>query len=147
MPAAHGGASKKYWLMDHDAAAIFENPPEKDTWYEVFHAYDVRLIWCVVLQSNQETNSHNLEVRWTIDGNVYLDQFSAGNNVAYYIFRNYNPSLGGTLGLEADDEPKNAAFYVDKRGLDFKVEVRDTDANDTNQILQASCVYETLEET
>ena len=137
----------KEWLQDHDTAEVNEAPPVQNTWYEVFHDQDVRLLLCRVRQSNTEVAAKDVEVRWTIDGNVYLVSASLDDTSTYWVFREETPSTGGTAGLATDSSRKNATYYVDKRGLDFKVEVRMTSVPGTNQTLLCQCVYETLEVT
>jgi len=144
VPRASG---QKFWLQDHDTDVVSEAPPVQNTWYEVFNAQDVRLIWCVITQSNGETVVKDIEVRWTIDGNVYFISTSLDNNTANWIFRTRAPSTGGTAGLGATDSTVNASSFVDKRGLSFKVDVRITSVPGTNQTLLCECVRETLELT
>lgn len=146
MPRANVGDVKR-WLQDHDTDMVSETPPVQNTWYEVFHAEDVRLLWCDIIQTNDEAAAKDLEVRWTIDGNVYFDDVSLANGTYGYVFRGVTPSTGGTKGLTIGVGIFNAAYYIDKRGLDFKVEVRITSVPGTNQLLQGRCVRETLEIT
>jgi len=140
-------ADIKRWLQDHDTDFLNQTPVVQNTWYEVFHAQDVRLLYCVVNQINDETLVKLVEVRWTIDGNVYLIAYNNDNNTLRWINRDHAPSTGGTDGLDGGATARNAAMYVDKRGLDFKVEIRMTGVPGTNQILQCWCVRETLEVT
>lgn len=137
----------KEWLQDHDSDRVSEVPPVQNTWYEFFDAEDVRLLWCAVKQNNDESAAKDLEVRWTIDGNVYFVSWAADHNTLYYIYRNYLHSAGGTSGLAADTTIRNGAYYVDKRGLVFKAEVRLTGVPGTNQALYGWVVRETLEVT
>lgn len=146
MPDAHS-RHVKYWLQDHDTDESNQAPPVQNTWYEIFHAQDVRLIWCRIIQTNDETAVKDVEVRWTIDGNVYLVSESMANNAPYYIYRTHEPSAVGTAGLTAGTTVENAALDVDKRGLDFKVEMRITSALGTNQTLNGRCIRETFVET
>ena len=133
--------------MDHDTDVVDESPPVQNTWYEVFDAEDVRLIWCEIYQTNTENAAKDIEVRWTIDGTVYFISMSLPDITSWFVYRNWIPSTGGTAGLGALAELLNAAYYVDKRGLSFKVEVRMTSVPGTAQLLQCRCVRETLEET
>ena len=133
------------WLCDHDTDVVDESPPVQNTWYEVFHAQDVRLIWCIIYQVHDEAGVKDLEVRWTIDGTVYLLQTPVADSTFRGVYRNYIPSTGGTLGLAEGVATLNAALNIDKRGLDFKVEARITSVLGTNQILRCYCVRETLE--
>jgi len=144
VPKAFG---QKYHYLDHDSDVVDRAPPVQNQWYTVFDAEDVRLLTCVVYQKNDETLAKTIQVRWTIDGNVYLTSFSASDNTYYYIYRFYAPSTGGTGGLYYSTPPLDAARYDDKRGHNFKVEVRITSALGTNQILRCYCVRETLELT
>ena len=144
MPKASG---MKFHYLDHDTDVQSLAPPVQNTWYEVFHAYDVRLLWCTVTQANDETAAKDIEVRWTIDGNVYLGIGNCASASPYYVFRRLLPSAGGTAGLIILAGTQNAAYGVDKRGQDFKVEVRITSALGTNQTLICRCVRETLELT
>lgn len=118
-------------------------PPIQNTWYTMFHDFNVRLIWCTLIQINDETAQHQVEIRWTIDGNVYDLSFLANNNTVYYIYRDPTPSSGGTAGLLQTTSTQNAAFFVDKRGLDFLIEMRLTDVPGTNQAIYAGATYET----
>jgi len=144
VPKASG---MKFHYLDHDTDAVVMTPPVQNTWYEVFHDYDVRLLWCVVSQSNTEAAAKDIEARWTIDGNVYFKLQAAASGTGYRIFRSFELSAGGTNGLTFDTVNYNAGRFVDKRGHDFKVEIRITSALGTNQILTAYCVRETLELT
>lgn len=146
MPEA-SGRHVKYHYRDHDTDLVNEAPPVQNTWYEVFHAQDVRLIWCMVQQDNDEVAAKDIQVRWTIDGTVYFRPLSILSGTVFTVFRNWNGSTGGTDGLEAEQGRKNAGYYVDKRGLDFKVEIRMTAVPGTNQVLICRCVRETLETT
>ena len=146
MPRASEACPKR-WLKDYDSDVVDETPPVQNTWYEVFHAEDVRLIWCVVIQDNDETDAKDVEVRWTIDGNVYFRSYNLANVTLIYLIKDYAGSVGGTGGLGVNTDPTNAGHYVDKRGLDFKVEIRMTDVPGTNQRLRCWCVRETLEIT
>ena len=137
----------KEWLQDHDSDIVDETPPVQNTWYEVFHAQDVRLLWCCVNQNNDELAAKDVEVRWTIDGNVYLTSDALDDLTNYFYYRYIFPSLGGTQGLKTQTPEINVARYLDKRGLDFKVEVRMTSVPGTNQRLRCWCVRETLEVT
>ena len=137
----------KEWLQDHDTDQVFEIPPIQNTWYEVFHAQDVRLLWCTLYQSNTENAAKDIEVRWTIDGNVYFVSVSLADATRNWVYRTYDISAGGTAGLVSVVPTQNAAFYTDKRGLSFKVEVRMTSLPGTAQQLQCRCVRETLEVT
>jgi len=149
MPRAGGNIAEqiKYAYQDHDTDAISEVPPVQNTWYEVFHAEDVRLLWCWLNQTNDENAAKDIEVRWTIDGNVYLGSALVDDAASYYVFRDHNASAGGTAGIIISNTLYNAGTRIDKRGLDFKVEIRITGALGTNQSLQCRCVRETLEET
>jgi hypothetical protein len=141
------GANVKYAYLDHDTDVVNEAPPVLNQWYTVFDAYDVRLLWCYIYQSNDEAAAKDIEVKWTIDGNVYFKTTALPNATNYYIYRNWSPSAVGTAGLSGDVNLYNATRFVDKRGQHFKVEVRITSALGTNQVLTCLCVRETLEPT
>jgi len=145
MPAASGSGARTAW-MDHDGVMLAQDDPVQNQWYPVIHDYNVRLIWCVVMQSNDEAAAKHLEITWTIDGNVYFftDDFVSGT--MYYIYKDRLPSVGGTSGLQWSTTILNAAHYVDKRGLDFAIDARIIDVGGTNQLLGAFAVYETLED-
>ena len=70
-----------------------------------------------------------------------------GSNSTSYVYRYEYGSFGGTDGLEIGNAVFNAAHYVDKRGHDFKIEIRMTSAPGTNEVIDAYAVYETLEQT
>jgi len=137
----------KEWLRDHDTAAVYETPPAQNEWYEVFHDQDVRLLLCEIRQTNTENDAKDIEIRWTIDGNVYFLSTSLDDATPGYIYRAAPPSAGGTSGLATSGILYSGAYRVDKRGLDFKVEVRITSLPGTAQTLRCWCVYETLEVT
>ena len=75
--AGKGGAQP---YKDHDTTLNVIQPPIQNTWYTMFHDFNVRLIWCTLIQINDETAQHQVEIRWTIDGNVYDLSFLANNN-------------------------------------------------------------------
>jgi len=135
---------KTVWLEDRDTDFLSVSPPVLNQWYTVFDSHDVRLLWCAIFQSNTEVAAKHIEVRWTIDGNVYFVDDNLGSGAYDYIFRSFAPSAGGTDGLWFNTTYVNAARYVDKRGINFKVEVRITSALGTNQVLRCWCVRENL---
>ena len=137
----------KEWLQDHDTDVVDEAPPVQNTWYEVFHAEDVRLLYCAIRQDNTEEDAKDVEIRWTLDDNVYFDTVPLAHGTWEFTYRDQNPSSGGTLGLTTTATMYNAARNIDKRGLDFKVEVRMTSVPGTAQRLRCYCVRETLEVT
>lgn len=146
MPRAQQG-EVHYHYQDHDTDLVSEIPPVQNTWYECFDAEDVRLLWCVLRQNNDETVNKDIEVRWTIDGNVYLRSVSCAHNSHYYIYRAFQDSTDATGGLSFDTTIRNTAYTVDKRGKTFKVEVRITSVLGTNQALRMWCVRETETQT
>ena len=146
MPIAHQG-EVKYHYRDHDTDRVSEAPPVQNQWYTVFDAEDVRLLWCRTTQTNDETAAKDVEVRWTIDGNVYLSTTSMDDNTDYFTYRVAGPSAVGTAGLNSATPARHGTDKIDKRGLSFKVEVRITSVPGTNQTLVCDCVRETLEET
>lgn len=146
MPRADGRAIK-YAYEDHDAYVVEETPPIQNQWYTVFDEEDVRHLWCRVYQTNDGAAAKNIEVKWTIDGHVYFGSASVPNDSARWIYRNYLPSAGGTQGLSFNGNAFMAAYYTDKRGHSYKVEVRITSALGVNQLMYCECVIETLEET
>ena len=149
MPRAGGNIAEqvKYAYQDHDTDLISELPPVQNTWYEVFHAQDVRLLYCVIEQTNTDTVAKDVEVRWTIDGNVYFLLRNLPNATLEWVYRDRLESLLGTQGLDNSATELNAVWHSDKRGLDFKVEIRMISVPGTNQTLGCWCVRETLEET
>jgi len=146
MPEAHS-RHVKYSYQDHDTDTVNQAPPILNTWYTLFDDEDVRLLIHEVKQSNDELAAKTIEVRWTIDGNVYFTSASLDNNTEYYVWRTFFASAGGTAGLVISTTYYNACRYTCKRGQSFKVEVRITSALGTNQILISRAIRETLEET
>lgn len=142
-----GRPIQKYAYLDHDTDIVNLAPPVLNQWYEVFHAYDVRLLWCLLYQTNGEAAAKNIEIRWTIDGTVYFNVSALTSGTGYYVYRDYTENFGGTVGLVTTANIVNAAYYVDKRGQDFKVEVRITSALGSAQAFSCRCVRETLEVT
>lgn len=144
MPSAFG---QKFHYDDHDTDQQDLTPPVLNQWYEVFHAYDVRHLWFLILQTNDETVAKTVEVRWTIDGQVYFVASAINNNANYWGFRNDAPSGAGTAGLSLTTSQVLACWTTDKRGKDYKVEIRITSPLGTNQRLYCNCVRETLDLT
>jgi len=149
MPVAGGHieAGNKYHYQDHDSDVAQVTPPVQNTWYTVIDRDDVRLLWCTISQINDEAAAKDVEVRWTIDGTVYFEAVSLPNITTTFVYRSFQRSNAGVQGLLTTIEPVNAAYYVDKRGHDFKVEVRMTSVPGTNQVLFGIAVPETLEVT
>ena len=147
---AGGGAPQpttKFMYKDHEAAQRICFPPTSMVNYEVFHAEDVRLIWCTVMQSNDENASKVLVITWTIDGNTYTTSFDALSGTTYYIYRHPDVETSGSALQTVPTTLTNAAYYVDKRGQDFKVEVMFADAVGTMQMVICTCAYQTLDVT
>jgi len=144
VPKAFGA---KYHYRDHDSIRVIVAPPIQNQWYTVLDAHDVRLLWCVTYQNNDDLAAKDIEVRWTIDGNVYLGTVSLPNITYRYWFRYWPLSAGGTGGLLSTLGDINPAYYVDKRGIDFKIEFRMTSVPGTNQSMRIIVTYETLELT
>ena len=149
MPRAGGSiaAQTKYHYQDHDTDEVDMTPPVQNTWYEVCDEDDVRLIWCAVYQTNTEVAAKDVEVRWTIDGQVYLGMISLPDSDQSYVYRTEYPSAGGTAGLFIFTDRVNAAWGVDKRGHRFKVEVRMTSVPGAAQRLRCLVVLENNVET
>lgn len=146
MPTAHAGETK-YAYRDHETDQVWEVPPIQNQWYTVFDAEDVRLLWCFIWQTNDEVAEKIVEVKWTIDGNVYVRSKLIADTTDIYVYRAHASGALGTDGLEITAAIANAGFYVDKRGHSFKVEVMMVDPPGTNQQLLCDCVRETLEQT
>jgi hypothetical protein len=146
MPFACAGKTKYAW-MDNDTAEVYEAPPILNQWYTVVEDDDLRLLVFAMFQTNEENAAKDLEVRWTLDGNIYLLQANEDAGLVVYVSRNIEPSGSGSE-LSTSVQWKNAMNqYLDKRCLHGKLEIRITSALGTNQILNAKCVYETLEAT
>lgn len=146
MPAA-SGAHKKYAWMDHDPAFIDIDPPVQNTWYEVYHNYDVRQILMSVKYKDDEEDGATVEVKWTCDGNIYTIEIELDNNYQLYVYKNKYSVLDIEDTLSSVDWGPSALFYQDKRALEFKVEIRVTSVVGTNAHLYGYALYETLEET
>ena len=149
MPRAGGSIAEqvKYHYQDHDTDEVLETPPVQNTWYPVMDREDVRLLACTIYQKNDEAVAKLVEVRWTVDGTVYFTSFALLDDTNYWVWRSHGPSAGGTAGITTGVAQYAAAYYVDKRGQSFKVEIRMTAVPGTNQILRGRCVPETLEAT
>jgi hypothetical protein len=149
MPQASSApaTSAKYWLKDHDTAYLNEVAPIKNQWYTVLQAQDVRILTFAFMETDLLAQGCEIEVRWTLDGNIYLysSDFSSGTQI--YISRTKYPSIVG--GLAASTGVKVLAMLntIDKRALDAKLEVRIISDTLPTDILNAWCVYETLEVT
>lgn len=138
-----GQLYNQYHYLDNDTDNETLAPPVLNAWNEVFDALDVALLYCSIYQQNDESAAKNIEVRWTIDGNVYLVSVAANHATNYYIFRNAVPSGVGTAGLQADTNMRMSAFDAPKHGQSFKVEFRITSAPGTNEAMICYCVKET----
>ena len=150
MPHFGEWPGKDYFKMswrDHDSDVVDESPPILNEWYPVFDREDVRLLFCDIFQTNTETAAKDVEVRWTIDGNIYFVSVSLANGTHQYVHRVPQPSLAGTGGLGTAAGVVNAGYHADKRGQSFKVEIRITSPLGTAQRLVCWCVPETLEQT
>lgn len=137
---------RKYHYQDHDSDRIAPTPPVLNTWYELFDAEDVRLLFHHIIQTNDEAVAKTCEMRWTIDGNVYLRSQNLNSGQDYFIYRTEAISTAGAP-IYASTSTVNAGYNTCKRGLSFKVEVRITAALGTNQTLISQTVRETLVET
>ena len=137
MPVAGGSIVqfRRYGYEDQDAYRVEEMPPIQNTWYTGFNEECVRHILAVIRQRNDESAAKVVEVKWTIDGNVYFISVSLDHDTPTWIYRNRYQSSGGTAGLGSSATIVNAAHYVDKRGLAYKTEVRMVSALGTNQSL------------
>jgi hypothetical protein len=147
MPAAHAGAAKKYAYLDHDPPHLVQVPPVINTWYQLYHDYDVRQLLMSALYRDDEETGATIEVRWTCDGNIYVSSVDADDQIQYYIYKTKYNSVE-IQPLNDDFGPGGyKGLYRDKRAQDFKVEVRVTTAVGTNARLEAWALYETLEVT
>ena len=146
MPQA-SGASLKYAWMDHPPAFIAQPDPDQNQWYEIYHDYDVRQILMDVCYYDDEMTGADIEIRWTIDGNVYLGAIEADDLLQYYVYKNKYGVDGPTQLDTTRFTDTGVPLYHDKRGLDFRVEARITTAHGTNSVLLCHAVYETLEVT
>lgn len=138
---------EKYHYYDHDTDLVNETPPIQNTRYEAFDAEDVRLLFCVAQQINDEAAAKTIEVRWIIDGNTYVEVITAASGTVYYIYRHPLQGAGAASGLSNTTTANNAGFQTDKRGHSFMVDVAITAVVGTNQILNLWCTRETLELT
>jgi len=148
MPAASGaGGGKKYSWMDHDPAYL-EQHPAQNTWYTVLEDEDFRGKIFAVMQYNDDMDNMTLEVRWTLDGNVYLRSMTIPYNTQYYIYKNKYPSTETNSIVETTDFENMVEGGQEKFALSAKLEIRMTSAPfGAGDLLYAWCLYETLEET
>ena len=137
MPRAGGSIVqfRRYDYEDQDSYRVNETPPVQNTWYTGFDEECVRHIWSVIRQKNDESAAKVVEVKWTIDGHVYFISISFDHDTPTWIHRNRYHSAGGTAGLGSSATMVNAAYYVAKRGLAYKTEIRMVSALGTNQSL------------
>lgn len=134
------------WL-DHDGPNSYQAPPVQNTWYTVFSANDVNLIWNNIYQSNTGAVAKDIEVRWTIDGTVYKLAYTINSGTAYYIYKSTDGSAGGVQGLTIGTGESNGARFTTKHGQAFLIEFRMTSVPGVNQVASCSAIYETLEAT
>lgn len=137
---------KKWHYEDNDPDQVSEAPPTLNLWYELFDEEDQRLIFHHIKQANDEVAAKTCEMRWTIDGTVYLRAQSLASGQDYFIYKTEAVS-GAGAPIYASTTTVNAGYHTDKRGLSFKVEVRITEALGTNQTLISHTVREKLVET
>jgi hypothetical protein len=133
--------------MDHDTAYIHITPPIQNQWYTVAHVYDLRELLFAVACDDDEGTEPSVEVRWTIDGNVYFTTLNTVTDVLRYVMRDIFPSTGGTLGLSERGYVAGDTQYDNKRGLDGLFEIRTLGVPGTNAFLDGYLLYETLEVT
>lgn len=146
MPVA-SGRGLKYWLQDHDTAYL-DQTPVQNTWYTILDEDDVRLIYHSVEYDDDEHNMPTIEVRWTLDTNVYngtcADE-AAGTQ--WYVQRQKYAVVEGGEELLGSTTRIMCMTDVPKHALHGKLEARVTNVVGTNPHLIQRCLYETLEET
>ena len=146
-PSAFGSGGKKYWLKDHDTA-LTEDTAVQNTWFTVLDEEDVRLIYHSVEYDDEEHNMPTIQVRWTLDGNVYIGDGSdeaAGSQ--WYFYRNKYATSEASNELIGQLTRILCMYDVPKHALHAKLEARVTNAVGTTPVLRQRCLYETLEET
>lgn len=149
MPQAHVAyvPQIKYAWLNHDIAIKTEDPPTLNAWVEALHVYDARLIEQIIVQTNDENDAKDMEIRWTVDGVVYLDDPSLVAATSYYVYKDMLTSDAGTAGLDVSQTECLANRLTDLRGQDILIEFRIKSVNGTNQKVITGIKYETLEPT
>jgi hypothetical protein len=149
MPTAHGAPIAQIinFLQDHETEEQVKTPPTINVWYTLLDDDDVKLNWFAIIQANDEHSSLDVEIKVTIDGNVYLGAFSADDGTMYYLFKsNVLAAAPNTIDKSTDFSEANGQA-TPKYGLHMKIEYRVVSAVGTNQALSAWADYETLEAT
>ena len=142
-----GGAGAEYHYLDHDTAVFFIAPPVLNQWYNVLTANDVRILSFMFDHINVEVANMDIEVRWTLDGNVYLLTANVASTTNEWVYRTtFQSGTGNELALSAV-ECAAMLKLLDKRAQSASLDIRITSALGTNQTLEAMCTYETLEPT
>lgn len=140
MPYASAGyvAQVQYYWNKEAIAQINQAPPVQNTWYTVLDTkVDVRLIWLVLRQDNDETDNKNLEIRVTMDGVALIGTIDAVNLTYYQAYLNLSADTLIVSGTKF-----NSGYYVDIRGRSVKVEIRITSVVGTNQVLRGRVQHE-----
>jgi hypothetical protein len=149
MPQAspQAAAQVRYWLINQDTAYIEAIPPIINQWYTVLEADDLRLKIFALSFVNDEQATPNWEIKWTLDGNIYLFHYDPESDGQMYVsMKKYSIANGVSLWDSSSPLPISNKFF-DMCCLHGKLEIRLTNALGTNPILKAWCVYETLEVT
>ncbi|NVM22647.1 MAG: hypothetical protein HWN68_12820 [Desulfobacterales bacterium] len=114
-------------------------PPVQNQWYPLLPATeDIRLLYLVLRQTNDEVAAKNLEVRATWDGIIYnCVPFAFPDNT----FRYWRLS-GAWDQLISDAVIRHGGHWTDARGLLVSIDMRITDPIGTNQTLRGYIQYE-----
>lgn len=119
-------------------AILNQNNPIQNQWYTVFETINCRLIAACVRVADV---NEDVQVKLTIDGQVYTNSFSAAADTHYYLFALCYSTAGFFLvPTTASNGNSNGAFLVEGRSIKF--EVRKITVNG-NGILSAAAVYAT----
>ena len=149
MPVACAGpvAVPHYWPRHHETHEVRQQPPVLNQWYTVFDEQDVEMTWFNVNQNNTEAAAKNIEVRVTVDGVVYQHTYGVPAASDRWIYRSLNKSTAFDHGMTIDTVARNPGYTTKWSGQAFKVEVRQTSAIGTAQLLLSRCVIGTDEVT
>lgn len=146
-PSASGAGGKKYAWKDHPLAQALLEPPTQNVAYTALHAYNVRVLQCYIWQFNDEHAAKQVETRWTIDGNVYVNSENIDESLDYWVHARGDDPGDIVYTQKTTPDLTNAGYNVDKRGLDVLIQVKLISAPGGRQKLYCNVLYETLEET
>jgi len=124
--------------IEHQAAAVLtQAPPISGTWYIILDTVlKARLYWIWIRQNNDDTTARDIEVRITIDGEVFVGAVALANNTPNYAYMEGLPN-----GVDFGAALFMVCRYDAAEGKSCMVEMRTTSVVGTNLALHGRVVY------